>query len=331
MSKHISKNASKNLMNLIYKETSLNSLPISIPSTKINSKQQNINSKISTLSTQLYSNNEYNEQKEQFEFLKNIKLKQKQNSKLLLNSTNIGKLPLLTINLKNQFLTKLDFQNLLPEERYSKFDISVHDPFQIIKFRQFKTLEFNNEYLLIFENRLYALVFLEELQSKILNGIDLKFKFYEGHSFIFNFMISYPHQLKNETSVCIKDLNFQKTGSIDEILKIDKHNYKVLNHILQIDENSKSVIVKNWPFGLKNSTILKLLRNYNLKVDNPIETVFSNINLGINIIKLNFVNVEDTFKFWNDFNGLNSWQFLQLYGGRSIEKKNYVPLIVEFI
>ncbi|KAI5954923.1 hypothetical protein KGF54_001484 [Candida jiufengensis] len=313
-------NASKSLMNLLYKETASRN-----PATSSSSSSQ----LHPTLSNQLYSTT--NESYE-LDFLNNISTKRKQNAHNLL-AGNLKTLPFLSIKIENSFLNLKDFQNFLPFEKYLKYDQNPINQFEILKKRN-DHLVFENEYFLFFKNRMFCLTYINEINQKILNGVPLKFQQYQDSAILKELIATYPHQLISTNPKLIKKLipttiSEEPNTQIEEILQKDELNYKTLQQLFNFDQNSKSILIKNWPFGLKKSTIEKFLWNYNLTSE-PLDQIYSNINLGINIIKLNFTNIDDVNRFWLNFNGLKQWNFLQHFGN-VMEKKDYGPLICEII
>lgn len=133
-------NTAKKLMNLLYKETASN----------LQSSQS-----LPRITRQLY-----NETDDDSDISSMDPLSAYQSTKRKLPATEALKTDNRSVPIKsnilsfkavNLFITKQDFQNLLPKDHNLTYSINPANNFEVIKKRQGKLLQFQNEYVLIFK------------------------------------------------------------------------------------------------------------------------------------------------------------------------------------
>ncbi|KAI5964975.1 hypothetical protein CANMA_003486 [Candida margitis] len=341
-----SANTAKKLMNLLYKETATNvqtshTLP-QITRQLYNENTTSTNETNSPIDSSMDILHNYQTTKRKLPAMEALKV----NHDVIPIKSNI-----LSFKCINSFLTKHDFQNLLPQDRNSTYSVTPRDNFEVVKKRSGHLLNFQNEYLLIFHNHLNAKIYQLETQDKLINGIQLKLEF-EPIDIIDN-LIPQKLQTANHQSL-ISQLNALKhhhqsaAGSSSSssaaaaaatttttLSPTYDENYPILTHLLDTPNRNKSVLVHNWPFGLKPKLVVDSLWNYNLALekkensdDNPaIESIYSNVMQDINIIKMNFNKEADALRFIRNFHGT---KWLKLQNFRKVgEKVSYLPLLCE--
>lgn len=228
----------------------------------------------------------------------------------------------------NSYITKYDFWKLIPNERNCKYNLKLNPTFEIIKKRN-NQLDFMNEYYLIFENQLNACVYIKETEGKLINGIKLNFEFIELNKKILESMNFKKISDFNKING-ILNLN-EKVVGVDEddkdlMSNIKFDNFEVLKNWLNVDKRENYVIVRNWPFGLNESSVFRLLWNYDLI--NIIDVV-SDVTNEKRTVLLEFNNFKDANRFIRNYHG-RKWDYLQ---GKSNKRHKetifYQPLLCE--
>lgn len=315
-------NTAKKLMNLLYKETASN----------LQSSQS-----LPRITRQLY-----NEPDDDSDILSMDPLSTYQSIKRKLPATEALKTDNRSVPIKsnilsfkavNLFITKQDFQNLLPKDHNLTYSINPANNFEIIKKRQGKLLQFQNEYVLIFKNHLNARVYQLETQSKLINGIPTRFE-YQSIDIIKDLV---PPKLRvSNHQLLINQINSLKQASPEltepTLLPLYDESYPILSNLINATNRRKSILIHNWPFGLKQNLVIDSLWNYNLSIDEmtpPIEPIYSNIMQEINTIKMNFKTELDALRFIHNFHGT---KWLKLQNFRKVEEKvSHLPLFCEML
>ncbi|KAG5420046.1 hypothetical protein I9W82_001926 [Candida metapsilosis] len=233
------------------------------------------------------------------------------------------------------FITKQDFQNLLPKEHNLTYALNPINNFEVVKKRSDDLLQFQNEYLLLFKSHLNARVYQLETRGKLINGLQFKTQYQPID--IIDELVPPKLQVPNHQSLVdqIKALESQAKAESTPFSSYDE-SYPILSHIINAPNRAKSILIHNWPFGLKENLVIESLWNYNLAVNydmdpnavkSPIEPIYSNIMQGVNIIKMNFKSEHDALRFIRNFHGT---KWLKLQNFRKVEEKvSYLPLHCE--
>lgn len=274
----------------------------------------------------------------------------------------------------NLFITKQDFKNLLPKEHQLTYSLNPINNFEMVKRRSGPLLQFQNEYILIFKSHLNAKIFQLETQGKLINGIQFRTEF-QCFDDIIDDLVPEKLRVANHESLIheIESLKQYTTSSsstpnaslLDQIKSLKQHHiatsssstpsqfepiiscplydesYPILTHLINAPNRAKSILIHNWPFGLKKDLVIESLWNYNLSRSNgeqeqetnsassppPIEPIYSNVIQGINLIKMNFMNEYDALRFIRNFHGT---KWLKLQNFRKVEEKvSPLPLLCE--
>lgn len=301
--------ATKKLMNLLYSSTASQ-----ISSTK---------SIISDVTTPTISRMLYNDQESTVPTLDKITSKLKMPAEnAILSLWPEYKSNIVRFKCPNSYITKHDMWKLLPSERNCKYNLKL-SPFELIKSRN-KQLEFRNKYYLLFENQLNAAVYIKETEGKIINGIELNFEFMKLSE---SLLESMSHPKISDFSKINEILQLEENESIEISNTKIFDNYKFLKNWLNPNRENY-VIVRNWPYGLNEGTVYRLLWNYQLI--NIIDVV-SDIYNENRMVLLQFGNPKDSARFIRNYHG-KKWDYLQ---GKSNRRPRetifYQPLLCESI
>ncbi|EMG46970.1 hypothetical protein G210_2762 [Candida maltosa Xu316] len=221
----------------------------------------------------------------------------------------------------NSYITKQDMWKLIPPERNLRYNFRLR-PFEMVKKRNGKDMTFMNQYFLVFANQLNAAVYIKETENKVINGITLNFEFVELTKDV----------LEGMSNPLISDF-----GKVEEIVNIkeeenlvsDKvfHNFDVLKTWLN-PERKNYVIVRNWPFGLNEQQVYKLLWSYRLQ---GIVDVLADVRNEQHVVLLKFSDTKDADRFIRNYHG-RKWDIMQ--GKSNTRQKElvfYQPLLCETI
>lgn len=276
------------------------------------------------------NNNNYNNNKEHFPPTPSsfAHLRKTPAKQALVNCWPKYQSNILSFRCPNLFVTKQDFQNILPRERYQSYDINPKSAFEVIKRREGELLTFCNEYFLVFKNQISACVYIMETSNKLINGVPLKLNF-EPLETITQQLV--PEKLRRSNyEELIKETTLSKT-SFFQLTENDYEfpNYKPILKILDIERRERSVLVHNWPFGLMPQTFHDYFRNYNLDPKEPKTVVHSDISKEINSVILTFSKKRDALRFTRNFHGKH-WLILQDYSVTN-EKVFSQPILCEDI
>ncbi|CAK9441392.1 uncharacterized protein LODBEIA_P52600 [Lodderomyces beijingensis] len=227
----------------------------------------------------------------------------------------------------NSYITKNDFQNMLPRKRYQTYNLNPVDDFEVIKKRDDNMLSFQNEYLFIFKNQLSACVYQLETQNKLLNGMPMNLNF-EPIEVITRHLLPKKLQQQPNHSRLVDEIIFLNSSIVPlDRLEEQFSNYDLLMDMLRLPEQRRSLLVHNWPFGVKLSTIKQYFRNFGLDPVHPRTVIESNIARETNIILLHFNKETDALRFMRNFHG-RDWSMLQEFSSTR-EKVFYQPLLCE--
>ena len=236
------------------------------------------------------------------------------------------------------FITKQDFQNLLPKDHNLTYALNPVNNFEVVKKRLGEQLQFQNEYLLLFKSHLNARVYQLETKGKLINGLQFKTQYQPID--IIDELVPPKLQVANHQSLVdqikVLESTAQSTTEPAPLSPCYDESYPILSHLIDAPNRAKSILIHNWPFGLKEDLVIESLWNYNLAVkydqdpnavESPIESIYSNIMQGVNIIKMNFKSEYDALRFIRNFHGT---KWLKLQNFRKVEEKvSYLPLLCE--
>ncbi|RCK55827.1 Protein PET54 [Candida viswanathii] len=223
----------------------------------------------------------------------------------------------------NAYVTRYDMWKMMaaPEVRMYEFTMR---PFEMVKRRDPVTLEFLDEYLLVFENQIQAAVYVKETEGKVINGVGLNLLFVKlnhgvmrtmGNQYMCDFdKIGDILGIKeDENAGVVDDAPFANYEPL-----LDWMNRKRLNY----------VIVRNWPFGLSTASVLRFLWDYGY--DRMVQ-VESDIQTGKNVVLLKFDKAKDANRFIRNYHG-KKWDLLQTKSNKTQREKTfYQPLLCEAI
>ncbi|KAI5958558.1 hypothetical protein KGF57_002403 [Candida theae] len=315
----MSANNAKKLMNILYKETA----------PKLQTSQA-----IPQISRQLYESESDLDSTDLFQFHSSTRRKLPAADALRLGNVSIPS-NILSFKCPLSFITKHDFQNLLPSEHKLTYSLNPKYNFEVVKKRVGKLLQFQNEYLLIFKSHLNAKIYELETGGKWINGIQYATQYQHPIDVIDKLV---PPKLQSANHQSLID-QIKSKATAQEALPsstpvsspLYDESFPLLSQLIDAPNRTKSIIVHNWPFGLKEDLAIESLWNYNLSTDDdgvpPIQYIHSNIMQGINIIKMNFRTEQDALRFIRNFHGT---KWLKLQNFRKVEEKvSHLPLLCE--
>lgn len=223
--------------------------------------------------------------------------------------------------------------------------------FELIKKRDYRintnqALKFLGEYYMIFENQLLANQFINQTTTKpsetetetetdvgvgvgiIMNGMKINFEIIKLNESILKTMSNEKISDFNKINEILSIIDNPNTDT-DFNFDVDVDVFQILNNWLNHNSSRRRnnyVLVQNWPFGLSQKYISKLLWNYKLL---DIITIKSDIKQQLNIILLKFDNYKDCLRFIRNYHG-KKWDHLQLKSNNlNKEIIFYQPLLCE--
>lgn len=242
-------------------------------------------------------------------------------------------------------ITKTDFHNIFPINRERTYLLQgpLRDGprFEMVKARDPKTLEFTGSYLLIFENHVQACVYAKETESKVINGLRVRWEFMDIHNCIRELIspwintkpenidgvpslqLPFSQIYSPETASIMTQICNQPTSTNLEI----HPNFATLTKLIDSPQRASSVLVHNLPFGLSKHTLPRLLWNYDLAIRNPVTTITSDILKERHIHLIRFQNPSSANRFVRNFHG-RKWDSMQ---HQKVEKKLYDPIRCEVV
>ncbi|KAF6071533.1 hypothetical protein FOB64_001263 [Candida albicans] len=195
---------------------------------------------------------------------------------------------------------------------------------------------------MIFENQLLANQFINQTTTKpsetetdvgagvgiIMNGMKINFEIIKLNESILKTMSNEKISDFNKINEILSIIDNPNTGT-DFNFDVDVDVFQILNNWLNHNSSRRRnnyVLVQNWPFGLSQKYISKLLWNYKLL---DIITIKSDIKQQLNIILLKFDNYKDCLRFIRNYHG-KKWDHLQLKSNNlNKEIIFYQPLLCE--
>ena len=175
---------------------------------------------------------------------------------------------------------------------------------------------------MIFENQLLANQFINQTTTKpsetetetnvgagagvgiIMNGMKINFEIIKLNESILKTMSNEKISDFNKINEILSIIDNPNTDT-DFNFDVDVDVFQILNNWLNHNASRRRnnyVLVQNWPFGLSQKYISKLLWNYKLL---DIITIKSDIKQQLNIILLKFDNYKDCLRFIRNYHGKN--------------------------
>ncbi|CAN3375181.1 hypothetical protein DIURU_001117 [Diutina rugosa] len=248
-------------------------------------------------------------------------------------------------------LTEEDFVDIFPINRERQYRVPHNTKkgldVKMIKSRHPLTLNFENSYYLVFKNAIEASLYALETHNKALNGFRLKPSFVEPSIHAAKYWVSPWFLEKSPSPLKIKNDIFQLPTPkvpISVITRKDDHyrnllnqletttqkvdsdqihpNFDIINTLTHTDRRSRSVIVRNWPFGILPSTTNRLLWDYDVESMSPI---LSDITKNLSVHLITFTNPTMAKRFVRNYHG-KKWDPIQ-WGHK--EKPLHEPIQAE--
>lgn len=330
--------ASKRLVQLLYKTTSTEIAP-----------------KLAYITKYLYEHQQQQPQKSLLDDLTENQWKQKPlirvvDEKLL---QPFLKSNILKFKCHNGYINNDNFHNLFPINRERKYNIDGDNrktgfEFYAIKSRNPVNLIFEGFYYLIFKNYIEAAVYYIETKNKLINGVNLHLEFIDVNESELKHMVSpylgsdisnkmIPHLARTPTGkMLFPDFlkhTPKKLNLVNKILKLPKNdynsldqfnNFQLLINLIELNSRKSCVLVKNLPFDMKKSTLLKLLWDYKLAEKEPIIPLILDPSRETSLYLFRFQNVNCATRFMRNYHG-KRWNTI------NHEKKLYEPILCEII